>query len=71
MSPKKRPSAADEDVATDTRRRARRVGFKDVSRLATCLAPYVKERFFTTYTTDRAVKQTDKKKLTSQPAVNV
>ena len=50
-------------------RRKSRVGYKDVNKLAAALGPHVRERFFTTYTTDRSLKQIEKKKLCGQPIV--
>ena len=73
MAPKKRPAKGvtedgkkgdGEDAGTSNKSR---VGFKNVDALATALAPYVTDRFFTTYTTNRSQKSVDKSKLLSKP----
>ena len=75
MAPKKRPAKAKaaredrvENAGADSGTPNKcRVGFKSVDALATALAPYVTERFFTTYTTNRSQKSIDKTKLLSKP----
>ena len=62
MAPKKRPASVDEDESGQKSR----VGFKDSEALATALEPHVNQRFFTTYTTSRSMKDIDKKKLVSK-----
>ena len=68
MPAKKRPAVAEEEEDDDTRQRKSRVGFKDAGRLAAALGPWVNHRSFTSYTTDRDMKATNKKKLSSQPS---
>ena len=51
--------------ASDDEPRKSRVGFKNVGMLAESLSPFVEKRFFSNYTTDRAIKSMDKKKLCS------
>ena len=48
--------------ASDDEPRKSRVGFKNVGMLAESLSPFVEKRFFSNYTTDRAIKSMDKKK---------
>ena len=57
--------AAKAPAADSDEPRKSRVGFKNVGMLAESLCPFVDKRFFTSYTTDRAIKSTDKKKLCS------
>ena len=56
---KKRPAA---------RPRVRRVGFKNFRQLASAMAPFIKNKHFSTYTTSRDMKKIDKKKLQSRPS---
>ena len=66
--PVKRPAGIDKKKKPlddpDTCRKSR-VGFKNAHQLSQCLAPFIDKRFFTSYTTDRAIKSIDKKKLCS------
>ena len=67
----KRPAAAMKKKPTKSAKpssdepRKSRVGFKNVGMLAETLSPFIETRFFTNYTTDRAIKSMDKKKLCS------
>ena len=62
---KKKPAAKAARQSDDEPGRKSRVGFKDVKQLADALSPFIEKRFFTSYTTDRAIKSMDKKKLCS------
>ena len=61
----KRPAEEGHLQRTDTGRKCR-VGYKDFRQLALALSPHVHERFFSNYTTDRNMKQIDKKRLCSR-----
>ena len=69
MGAKKKPSKTDAALANPRddagQSRSSRAGFKDAAMLATALSSHINKRFFTTYTTDRALKQIEKKKLLS------
>ena len=54
-------------AAAASKQRVRRVGFKDYKALAKTLAPFIKTKYFTTYTSQRDMKQLDRKKLQSRP----
>ena len=58
----KKPAAA-----AASKQRVRRVGFKDYKALAKAMAPFIKTKYFTTYTSQRDMKQIDRKKLQSRP----
>ena len=58
----KKPAAA-----AASKQRVRRVGFKDYKALAKAMAPFIKTKYFTTYTSQRDMKQLDRKKLQSRP----
>ena len=66
MGPTKRP-AQELDGDSGTGKGKSRVGFKDATALSVALSPFVNQRFFTTYSTNRAMKALDKKKLQSKP----
>ena len=61
----KKSTAKKSKSASDDEPRKSRVGFKNVGMLAESLSPFVEKRFFSNYTTDRAIKSMDKKKLCS------
>ncbi|CAE7244291.1 unnamed protein product [Symbiodinium sp. CCMP2592] len=59
--PAAKSAAMKKSPSTDDEPRKSRVGFKNAGTLAESLSPFVEKRFFTNYTTDRAIKSMDKK----------